>query len=114
MVLSAQDLVGLQGLAETFLPDDCLIERPTRVGSAINLVVIGTVKALNLLPQQGTGTPSGWEAETDNTTVFLPIGANIQKGDVITIKGQRMTVEKLRKPQSYEVLRSIEASEIIP
>lgn len=114
MVLSSQDLIPLQELAETFLPDDCLIERPTLVGSAINLVEIDTVKSLNLPPQRGTGTIENWNAETDNATVLLPVGANIQEGDIITIKGQRMTVQKLRKPTSYEVLRSIEASEIQP
>lgn len=114
MVLSEQDLIAMQELAVTFLPDDCVIQRPALAGSLINLTSIGTVKSLAILPQTSTGTLEDWSGETSNGTVFLPVNAGVQEGDLLTIKGQRMTVEKVRRPVSYEVLLSVETDWIRP
>jgi len=109
--ISSATLTKLANIANKALIDDCTIERNSVQNGQVTSTVTDTVKCLC--------KPLGWQSSTieDYTGsnimlwhVSFPLGTNPQEEDVLTIKGQKMTVQKVYIPKSYAVFDEVEAS----
>jgi hypothetical protein len=113
-ILSDSDLADLADLASDLaLADDCTIERNSVTSGQIDSTVIEIVKALasiRSLSPQSFGMYESWQGNLLNWHVLLPLNTNVKEGDVLTIKGQRMEVQKVIGPRSYAVFDEVEAS----
>jgi len=110
-ILSDSDLQDLADLASDLaLTDDCTIERNSLSNNQIDSTVVEMVKALVSPPSQKFGTYENWQGNLINWTVLLPLNTNVVEGDILTIKGQRMEVQKVLTPTSYAVFDKVETS----
>lgn len=109
----------MQGLADLFqdlaMKDDCQILRKMSTASSYGNtdipVVIADVKATRKRPgtrliqlyKDRLGDMTAWE-------VSLPLGTDVQEGDILTISGDTMEVRVLLK-QTWEVSADVIATE---
>lgn len=110
-ILDDADMQDLADLASDLaLADDCVIERNSVSNGQIDSTVVEIVKSLVSSPYQGSASYEDYQGNLLNWYVLLPLGTNVNEGDILTIKGQRMEVQKVLTPTSYAVFDKVEAS----
>lgn len=111
--ISDATMAKLVRIANKALVDDCVIERKSVQNGQVNSTVIETVKSLLGTPSLSALGQSVYEDFQGNMftwPVTLPLGTNSQEGDILTIKGQRMTIQQVLTPKSYPVFEKVLAS----
>lgn len=98
--------------ADGALKDDCVIERNSVSNGQIDSTVVEMVKSLvsPASQHQRSATYEDYQGNMLNWHVLLPLNTNVNEGDILTIKGQRMEVQKVFTPTSYAVFDKVEAS----
>lgn len=110
-LFSDTDIQAFADLASDLaLIDDCAIERNFIQNGQITSTAIETVKCLAKPITSQFATFEDWQGNAMTWRVSLPLGTNVKEGDYLTIKGQKMEVQKVLTPKSYAVLDEVEAS----
>jgi|SRR5882762_2432986 len=90
------------------------IERPSVINGQSTLTVVGTnVNCLVQPPAQnmlGRSVYEDFQGNLMTWPILFPLNSNIQEGDIITIKGQKMEVQLKKAPRSFAVYDEIVAS----
>ena len=113
--ISNATLTKVSNIANKALIDDCIIERNSLSNGELSSLVTETVKCLAKPTTDGasfvqSGYVEGYVGNLMLWRVKFPRGTNPQENDVLTIKGQRMTVQRVMKPKTYAVFDVVEAS----
>lgn len=116
-ILDDSDLQSLGDLFEDLaMKDGCQISRkvstPTSYGTTETPVIIATCKAMRKKPgtrliqlyKDRLGDMTAWE-------ISLPLGQDVQEGDILTIDGDTMDVKVLLR-QTWEVSADVIAVEV--
>lgn len=90
--------------------DTATIERPSLVNGQTTLTVIGTLNCLVQPPSRGRGTYEDWQGHLITWPILFPLNSDVQEGDIVTVKGQRMEVQAVKKPRSFAVYDEAEVS----
>jgi len=118
-MISAAQLAALQATANTAMDETITIKRNTggvsdgAGGKSEVLTVIATVSGNLAQPTAGQlqnydyliGSLSAWQ-------VRMPVGTNVQEGDVLTLGSQKLRVQVILQPQSYQTSMRLLAAEI--
>jgi len=102
------DLLETLGMVDT-----ATIERPSVSNGQTTLTSIGTSPCLVQPPRQFARSRDfeGWQGVNVVTwPVLFPLNSDIQEGDIITVKGQKMEVQVGLKPRSFAVYDEVEVS----
>lgn len=116
-ILDDSDMQALGDLFQDLaMKDDCQISRkvstPTSYGTTETPVVIAEVKATRKRPgtrliqlyKDRLGDMTAWE-------ISLPLGTDVQEGDILTIAGDTMEVRVLLE-QTWKVSEDVIATEV--
>jgi hypothetical protein len=109
--ISTSTLTKLATIASKALIDDCTIERNSVQNGQVTPAPIETVKCLVKPLNWQNSTIEDYSANNIMLwRVSFPLNTNPQEGDVLTINGQKMTVQKVYTPESYSVFDQVDAS----
>lgn len=111
-IISDAALQSLANLgAKLALKDDCVIQRNSVSGGSIVTTTVTTVKSLAFTPSSPQFSAVGdWEGNQITWRVFLPRNTDVREEDILTIQGQKMYVQMVKKPSTYSVFDEVEAS----
>jgi hypothetical protein len=111
--ISDATLTKLVRIANKALVDDCTLERNSVQNGQVSSTVVEQVKSLLGTPSQsslGRSTYEDFQGNMFTWPVTLPLGTNSQEGDILTIKGQKMSIQQVLTPKSYAVFEKVLAS----